>query len=450
MTRPTIRQISFFFILAACHRPAPQGAMPPASRDARLEAVLARVSGTIGPSYFLLPASTDFERIPQDPKNPLTPEKVELGRLLFHETALGTDPKLPLGMGTYSCASCHHAQAGFQAGLIQGIAEGGRGFGHNGEARSVDPEYPTDSIDVQPIRTPSALNIAYQTNVLWSGALGATGINRNTKYAWAPNKPPAFNRLGLEGTETQAMVALDVHRMSVPGLLSAYPEYKAMFDRTFPDVSENRRYTRRNGALAIAAFERTLLANEAPFQHWLRGDSSAMSATEKEGAILFFGKAGCVRCHSGPALNSMRFAALGMKDLFQDSAALNAAIDSLPNLGRASFTRNGDDLFMFKVPQLYNLSDAPFYGHGGSFTRIRDVVSYINRAVPENSIVRKRFLAPEFQPLGLTEAEIDVITAFLSGALRDGNLERYLPPQVPSGNCFPNNDPRSRTDIACN
>ena len=79
--------------------------------------------------------------------------------------------------------------------------------------------------------------------------------------------------------------------------------------------------------LAVAAYERTVLANQAPFQAWLRGNTGALTDRQKAGATVFFGKAGCVSCHTGPALNSMAFHAIGMNDLddgpalIQDAAA---------------------------------------------------------------------------------------------------------------------------------
>ena len=89
-----------------------------------LEEALIEASDGIGKSFFELPASDDFASIPQDPLNPLTKDKVALGKLLFHETGLGIHPKLDLGKETYSCASCHFASAGFQACRQQGIGEG--------------------------------------------------------------------------------------------------------------------------------------------------------------------------------------------------------------------------------------------------------------------------------------------------------------------------------------
>jgi cytochrome c peroxidase len=78
------------------------------------------------------PAENDWNAIPQDPKNPINIAKVELGKFLFHETGLAIDAKREEGLNTYSCASCHHAKAGFQSGILQGIGEGGSGFGFFG------------------------------------------------------------------------------------------------------------------------------------------------------------------------------------------------------------------------------------------------------------------------------------------------------------------------------
>ncbi|PWK15460.1 cytochrome c peroxidase [Arcicella aurantiaca] len=119
----------------------------------------------------IIPNSNELNKIPQDPKNPLSNEKVELGKLLFHETAIGRNSIKTNSAFTYSCSSCHHSKAGFQACLPQGIGEGGTGFGQNGEGRTFNSAYQESEYDVQPIRTPSTLNIAYQTNILWNGAI---------------------------------------------------------------------------------------------------------------------------------------------------------------------------------------------------------------------------------------------------------------------------------------
>ena len=266
-----------------------------AKLDDQLETALKLASNGVGKPFYVLPLSNEFDKIPQDPKNPVTKAKVDLGQLLFHETGLAVNPKHPQGMGTYACASCHFASAGFQAGRHQGIADGGSGFGVNGEGRIPSAAYDLSELDVQAIRTPSALNIAYQEAILWNGQFGATGPNAGTQANWTVGTPKETNNLGYQGTETQAIAGLNVHRMKCEEPLVATFAYKPMFDVAFPSVDASARYDREHGGLAIAAFERTLLANKAPFQQWLRGESKAMSDQQKRGAILFFDKAGCVR-----------------------------------------------------------------------------------------------------------------------------------------------------------
>lgn len=419
--------------------------------DQQLQEAILEASGGVGPTFYTLPLSNDYDKIPQDPRNPLTKEKVELGALLYHETGLGLIPKQNSHMGAYSCATCHFASAGFQAGRWQAIADGGIGFGVNGEGRMPDPTYDVSELDVQPIRSPSSMNLAYQEAVLWNGQFGATGVNAGTEANWTPGTPKETNNLGYEGLETQAIAAINVHRMKMDETVCQSLNYDAMFDAAFPNVDPSIRYTRPYAGLAIAAYERTLLANQAPFQLWLRGNTNAMSEQEKRGAVLFFGKAGCTSCHNGPSLANMEFYALGMKDLYENpNPVFGADASSEANLGRYSFTGKEEDKYKFKVPQLYNLADSPFYGHGASFTSIREVVEYKNKAQKENAAVPDSYLAEEFKPLNLSQEEIDDLTAFLTNALRDPNLMRYQPLSVRSGHCIPNNDEQSKLDLGCN
>lgn len=419
--------------------------------DSQLEQALSDASGGVGKAHYLLPLSTEFSKIPQDPKNPITQEKIDLGALLFHETGIGLTPKHPTHMGQYSCASCHFASAGFQAGRHQGISDGGIGFGLNGEGRMADPEYLLTELDVQPVRTPSALNIAYQEAILWNGQFGAVGVNAGTEAGWTAGTPKATNHLGYHGTETQAIAAQDVHRLKMDSDICVDLNYKQLFDRAYADVDPAIRYDKEHAGLAIAAYERILLANQAPFQLWLRGNKSALSDQAKRGATLFFGKANCASCHNGPSLANMEFYALGMKDLFESSdITYGANSESCENKGRYCFTKNDEDLFKFKVPQLYNIADSPFYGHGASFQSVRDVIVFKNNGIKENPNVPDERLAEQFKPLGLTEAEIDDLTDFILNGLRDPNLLRYQPLSVRSGNCFPNNDPQSKDDLGCN
>ncbi len=414
-----------------------------------MEQLLAQVASNGDPSFFRLPDESDYAQIPQDPKNPITKAKVELGKLLYHETGLGLAPMKDVSKESYSCASCHHAQAGFQANMMQGIGEGGVGFGNTGEMRTMNSFYEEAEVDVQPVRTPSALNVAFQDNMLWNGQFGATGVNASTAYAWEEGTPIETNHLGYQGVEIQAIAGLGVHRQMVNEEIVSELHYKPRFDAVFADVPEEDRYTPEYAGLAIAAYERTLLPTQAPFQQWLKGDRGAMTDQEKEGALLFFGKAQCGNCHTGPALNVMDFYAYGMNDLFEQDGCINPTEDDKANLGRGGFTGTEADNYKFKVPQLYNLKSSPFFGHGSSFRSVKAVVEYKNEGVPENPRVPELQLAKDFKPLGLAPEEIEAITAFIEKSLYDPNLERYVPTYIPSGNCFPNNDPVSRKQLGC-
>lgn len=399
-------------------------------------------------SYFELPNSQDFDKIPQDPKNPITKEKVALGGFLFHETVIGTEAKDPTLKGTFSCASCHHAAAGFQAGTFQGLGEGGLGFGIRGELRA--PKSGFNEPDVQPVKSPSAMNGAYQKNQLWNGQFGATHLNNGTEKNWGKGTPIETNFLGFEGLETQAIAGMGVHRLNITKELLENKTYKQLFDLAYPNVPVAERYNKTTAGLAIAAYERTVLSNQAPFQNYLKGDLNAMSTIEKEGAKLFFGKAECGSCHTGPALNSMQFNAIGLKDLFDCPEPTIGTKDNDPaNLGRGGFTKNATDNYKFKVPQLYNLKDSPFYGHGSSFRKLRDIIVYKNNAIAQNPKVPKSQLDPAFRPLGLTNEEISALESFLSNALYDPKLKRYVPQSLPSGQCFPNSDIQSKIDMNC-
>jgi cytochrome c peroxidase len=446
-----LSMLSMLVFLSACRKDDDDNI--PTSVDEQLEDALIASSNGVGKFHYVLPSSTDFSSIPQDPKNPLTTEKVALGKLLYHETGLGISPMMNESAGQYSCASCHFASAGFQANRFQGISEGGQGFGINGEGRERNTNYDEAMLDVQPLRTPSSMNNAFQTNLLWNGQFGATGINTGTDAYWTPGTPIAVNELGYEGLETQAIAGLGVHRMDIESLPNIIEDlgYKAMFDNVFGGFPENERYTKETAGLAIAAYERTLFSNQAPFQKYLKGETNAITTQEKNGAILFFGDAGCASCHNGPGLNNMEFHALGMNDLYTcPEEIFKTSPDDPAHRGRGSFTGQSSDDYKFKVPQLYNMKDSPFYGHGASFRSIRDVVEYKNQANPENQNVPASQLAEDFVPLNLTDQQVDDITAFLKFSLYDPYLDRYVPESLPSGNCFPFNDPIARVDLGCN
>jgi len=436
--RGTTTLLLILFAGAACDT---SSTLP--GNDPELDGILERevtLNGLRPLSAFILPDETDLAALPQDPQNPLTPEKVALGKLLFHETGLATNPLHPASAGTYSCATCHHADAGFQAGRQQAIADGGIGWGQRGEGRRPNPAYAARDLDVQPLRSPSALNSGYQRVIMWSGNLGANGVNAQFTGPWPEDSGESANYLGYDGLESQAIAGLRAHRMNrfEESPLATNSTYQALWQQVWPgqDIARER------VGLTIAAYERTLVANHAPWQRWLRGDVGAMTDAEKRGAILYFGKANCSDCHTGPALSQMAFYSLGMPDMPGIDASGAGA------RGRGSFTGRESDDFTFKVPQLYNLADSPFYGHGGTFSSLEEVVEYYNMGIPAKGLPDGR-VTQQFHPLQLTHDEVVDLVAFLRGALRDPDLDRYVPEILPSGNCFPANDPEARRDLGC-
>lgn len=432
----------FVLIITSCESDSNEFDVSPL--DAEIDGLLLQANPE-GRDAFLLPGDNKYDQLPQDPKNPITSEKVALGKMLFHETALGNASMRLQGARTYSCASCHNAKSAMQSGRRQGIAEGGEGFGVSGEGRGMNPEYDETTVDVQPIRAPSTLNVAYQKNVLWNGMFGATGLNEGTESKWIGDA--AVNRLGFEGAESQAIKGLEVHRMSASMDMMTEFGYIDMLREAFPGVEDDTLVSRTYMGLAIAAYVRTITSSDAPFQKWLRGNSAALTDQEKRGAILFFGTANCVACHTGPGLNKMDFAAVGMADL--DGTDIINADPVNTSLGRGGFTGRTEDNYKFKIPQLYNLKDAPFLGHGSSIYSLEDIVKYFNEAIPQNDIPSE-FIDPLFRPLGLDQSEVENLTAFLKQGLYDPNLTRYIPDEVLSNSCFPNADEVSKADLGCN
>ena len=304
-----------------------------------------------------------------------------------------------------------------------------------------------EDLDVQPIGTPAALNVAFQDVMLWNGQFGATGTNQGTEANWTVGTPKEANTFGFEGIETQVIAGLDVHRLVIDEADIIGSPYEALFDQAYPNHPAEDRYTKVNAALAVAAYERTLLSNQSPFQEWLRGDDNAMTEDETEGALVFFNEGKCYTCHSGPALNSMTFHALGMNDLSGEE--INTVVDLDTKKGRGGFTGNPEDYYKFKTPQLYNLKDVSFFGHGGSFETLKAVIEYKNNAIAENSEVPSNKLSPLFTALNLTEDQIEKLVLFLENALYDNNLDRFVPDELPTGNCFPNADYMSADDLGC-
>lgn len=398
-------------------------------------------------SFYLLPQSKDLASIPADPKNPLSYDKVQLGKFLFFETGFAMDSKHASSRQTYSCASCHLPEMGFRPNNVQGIADGGMGYAEN---RGMDPVYTEDELDVQEARPLNLINVAFVKNTSWNGQFGSGGANVGTEGVWDIREDTKRNSWGYEALETQNFAGILTHRFEFNKQLVERYSYDKLFDRSFPEVPEEDRYSNETAALAISAYLRTVLANKAPFQDWLAGDTGAMTEAEKEGALLFFGKANCSRCHYDKNLGSGEFHALGVKDMDQHPLSVKATPSARRNLGRGGFTLEQDKLYQFKVPGLYNTCDSDFYFHGSSAQTLEDVIDYKATALKENNRVPDGHMSNKFTPFELTEVEKENLLLFIRHSLRDPDLMRYQPRSILSGLCFPNNDEISQSELDCN
>lgn len=415
------------------------------SLDATLLNYLAQNAPTGNYDYYIMPASNDFDKLPnQDPHNPITQAKIDLGKLLFHETGLAQDSKLDACYETYSCSSCHIATKGFLPGRFQGIADGAEGFGYQGSNRRVVEGYTQYDLDAQGNRPMTVMNVTYMTNTLWSGLFGANDLNVGTKAAWTGLAE--VNHTGYFGLEAQNIEGFKLHRLAINDRVLNEFGYAKLFDKAFPEMAKVVRYSPVTASFAMSAYLRSILTNRAPFQDYLKGDKTAITESQKKGAILFFDKAGCASCHNSPSFSAMKFFALGTKDMYE-FGGLNTSVDDARTRGRAMFTGSEDDMFKFKVPQLYNLKDYVTFFHGSSKNSIREVIEFKLKAKSENRLVPDSDIA--LRPVTLSEEEKNQLEDFLNNALYDDNMARYMPTSVLSGYCFPNNDKTSKLDMGC-
>ena len=117
-------------------------------------------------------------------------------------------------------------------------------------------------------------------------------------------------------------------------------------------------------------------------------------------------------------------------------------------LGRGGLTGDPVDNYKFKTPQLYNLANINVFGHGGSLSSVREVVEYKNEGVAQNDASHAN-LDYRFVPLNLSSTQIDDLVEFIEVSLRDPDLMRYEPTELPSGLCVINNDETSKEDLGC-
>ena len=275
--------------------------------------------------------------------NPNNAAAASLGERLFFDPILSVDSSI-------SCGSCHKPELGFATNdrVTPGVG------GVLGKRNS-----------------PSLLNVGFQPYFMREG-----GVPSLEMQVLVP--------LG-DATEMAHNVVDAVRR------LNRNTGYRNEFLTVYGDTASAFLLVR-----ALANFERTLVDFDAPFDHFIQGDATALSNEAIKGGKLFYGKAACVQCHSGVLLTDFGFANNG-----------TAIVDST-DYGRELLTNESGDRYVFKVPSLRRVQITAPYMHDGSVSTLADVVEQYNTGGTNHSYTDSRI-----EPLGLSGSEKAQLVAFL-------------------------------------
>jgi cytochrome c peroxidase len=338
-------------------------------------------------------------RAPEPDGNRGTPDKAALGRLLFFDPILSATKDV-------SCATCHHPRFGWGDGRATPIGAGGSGLGPGRRFLAANPLAPLAR------NAPTMLNVGF--NGLVAGARPD------------PAGAPMFWDARVRSLENQVVVPLrsrdemrgdacpegEAVREAVERV-KAIREYRERFGKAFGQP-EGVAVTAGHLAAAIAAFERTLVTPDTPYDRFLRGDRSALNAEQQRG-MRVFQDAGCIHCHGGPMLSDFKLHFIGITDDTTD--------------GRREF----------RTPTLRNLGHTAPYMHNGSLRSVRDVLAFyeaLSDAVAETldggDTATQPRLDPLLRHLNLSAGDFPALEAFLDSL----NADRYdesAPAAVPSG-----------------
>jgi cytochrome c peroxidase len=256
-------------------------------------------------------------------QNPITPEKVKLGKILFYESRISID-------GTVSCARCHPFSLHAADGLRKSIGNNCR---------------------VNPRNAPTILNAADQISEHWIG--NRTSVEDQAKQA--VTGPPSFGMPSYDSVENK---------------LREFKEYAVLFRDAFPGDKEP--VTVGNFAAAIGAFERTLVTPSS-FDGFLKGNRAAMTDRQKDGLKTFL-SAGCAACHAGPYAGGRIYQKFGIFGPYRDYTKSKETDD-----GRYAVTKRDSDKYVFKVPVLRNVEKTSPYFHDGSVEKLEEAVMIMGK-----------------------------------------------------------------------
>ena len=291
-----------------------------------------------------LPLGLDLYRpVPED--NPQSVEKVRLGRRLFGERQLSRD-------GSLACVDCHRPKLAFTDGRAKAVGV----YGRQG-----------------PRSVPTLINRAWGESFFWDG---------RTSTLEEQVVQPIQAETEMDLTLDEAVVRLRQKRRYRKA-------FAAVFDRE-PNSDDL--------AHALAAYVRTILAGDSPYDRYLFGKPDALSARELAGLRLFRGKANCSACHSGSMFSDEQFHNTGIA--WRDGRWLDE--------GRAIVTEQQADRGKFKTPTLREVVRTAPYMHDGSLATLEDVVNFYANGGRKNP-----YLDSELHPLKLTDDDKDALAAFL-------------------------------------
>jgi cytochrome c peroxidase len=251
---------------------------------------------------------------------------------------------------TVSCATCHNPSLSWADGLAHAVGEDPKGL---------------------PFRAPTLIDVAFTEPLGWDGKF---------RDIESVTFGPITGRANMNLTESELIERL-----------SATPAYVDAFASTFGDSA----ITRPRIEAALATFERTIVAGEAPFDRWMMGDEAAISAAAKRGFEIFDGKARCSNCHGGPSFTDGSFQDIG------------TAKDG--DIGRGRLFPTSQKLrYAFKTPTLRDVARRAPYMHDGSFATLEEVIELYDRGG-----IDRPSRSPSIRPLFLTANEKADLIAFL-------------------------------------
>jgi cytochrome c peroxidase len=395
---------------------------------------------------------------------PIDKPLANVGRLLWFDTATGLN-------GDNTCAGCHSPTNGF--GDSQPIAIGIDNNGVVGPDRS-GPRNER--------RAPMVLNTAFFPSLMWNSRFSSlsgdpfdnsrgflfpapegTSLSFEPQLLVAQAFIPPTERTEVAGFDFPGDD--DAIRAEVIRRLNAIPAYRLLFGAVFPAVQDGGPITYDMFARAIAEFEFTLTFANAPIDHYARGDVAALDSAEKRGALLFFGKAGCVGCHSVSGDSNQMFT-----DFRVHAIAVPQLVPRLTNnqfdgpaanedYGREDFTGDPADRYEFRTPSLRNVAVEAAFMHDGAFTtlaaairhhldartsllaynpRQQDLPSDLSGPIGPVAPLLVALDPRLARPITLTASEFNDLVAFVRDALLDprarpASLRNLVPSALPSG-----------------